>query len=150
MPEATTVKLAVVLLHTVCAVGCVLIAGTELTASVTFCANDCEQPVLGMVIPVICRVCPLLAAVKAVVVKLAVVPEATMPLDAIALPPLIVYVKLKVLPETRPVRLITAPAPAQGVDVCVAPLSVGAGLVLTVTGLIVIAHPLVVLVATML
>ena len=67
--------------------------GLEFTLRVTFCVNEVEQfgVALVTVIPVICNVCPLLAAVRLADVKLAAPPAlATTPVTGVCAAPLIV------------------------------------------------------------
>ena len=67
--------------------------GRGFTLKVTFCVNEAEQFGLALVvvIPVICSVCPLLAAVRFAEVKLAAAPaSATTPVTGVCADPFIV------------------------------------------------------------
>ena len=73
--------------------------------------NDCEQLGSALVIatPVTCSVCPLFAAVKPMVLKLAAPPALTETFVTVCTgPPLMVYVTVMILLATRPVKFICA------------------------------------------
>jgi hypothetical protein len=96
---------------------------------------------LVTVMPVILKVWPLLAAVRAGVVKEAT-PEAlaTTFVAVCGAPPLMVKLMVEVVLARRPVKLIVAEDPAQTVADCVAPLSVGVGLTV-ICGVLLIVPP---------
>ena len=87
---------------------------------------------LVVVIPVIRKVCPLLAEVSRVEVKLAAPePFATTPVTAVCATLLMLYSIVEVLFAPNPVKLIVADEPAQTAAVWVAPDKVGVGFVVT-------------------
>jgi hypothetical protein len=107
------------------------------TVRVAFCAKALLQfgTALVVVMPVTCKVCPLLPIVRVAEVKFAAPePSATTPVIAVWATPLIEYETVEVLLARIPVRLIIAGEPSQVVADCETPAKVGIGLTITDSG----------------